>query len=114
MRLKVNNLAYNLSAIHVHMLTYGMDSHDMAHVQKYCLPYLDVVTTTLFGRDAIVDHVGQLDIMYRDYHMIQSQLTTLSSDSILRITDNSIDMYPSNFESISNFKSFIFRQIKNP
>ena len=96
MRLQVNNLAYNLSAIHVHLLTYGMDTHDMAHVQLYCLPYLDIVTTTPLGRDATVDHVGQLDIMYHDYHMIQSQLTTLSSDSILRITDNSIGIYPSN------------------
>ena len=96
MRLEVNNLAYNLSAIHVDMLTYGMDTHDMAQVHMYCLPYLDVVTTTPLGRDVTVDHVGQLDIMYRDYHLIQSQLTTLSSDSILRITDNSIDIYPSN------------------
>ena len=78
------------------MLTYGMDTRDMTHVQMYYFPYLDVVTTTPLGRDATIDHVGQLDIMYRDYHMIQSQLTTLFSDSILRITDNSIDIYPSN------------------
>ena len=95
MRLQENNLDYNSSAIHLHMLTYGMDTHGMAHVQLYCFPYLNVVTITPLGRDATVDHVGRFDIMYSDYH-IQSQLTTLSSDSILRIIDNSIDIYPSN------------------
>ena len=78
------------------MLTYGMDTHDMVHVQSYCFPYMDVVTKNPLGRDLTVDHVGQLEIMYHDYHMIQSQLTTLSSNSISGIIDNPIDIFPSN------------------
>ena len=78
------------------MLTYGMDTHDMAHIQLYCFSYMGVVTTTPLGRDATIDHVGKLDIMYHDYQMIKSQLTPLSSDSILENTDNSIGIYPSN------------------
>ena len=68
----------------------------MEHVQLYCLPHMDVVMTTPLGRDVTIDHVDQQDIMYHDCHMIQSQLTPSSSDSIPRITDNSIGIYPSN------------------
>ena len=106
---QVNNLAYNLSVIHVHMLTYGMDTHDMAHVQLYCFPYLDVVTVTPLGRDAIVDHVGQLDIMYCDYHMIQSQLTTLSPDSI----PENLSFKPLNPLAISNHLFSVKSKIHN-
>ena len=60
----------------------------MAHVQLYCLSHMAVVTKSPLGRDATIDHVGQQDIMYCDYHMIQSQLTPPSSDSIPRNTDN--------------------------
>ena len=47
-----------------------------------------VVTKSPLGRDTTIDHVGQQDIVYRDYHMIQSQLTPPSFDSILGNTDN--------------------------
>ena len=54
------------------MLTYGMDTNGMSHVQLYYLTHMAFVTKSSLGRDVTIDHVGQQDIMYRDYHMIQS------------------------------------------
>ena len=66
------------------MLIYGMETHG----QLYCLPHMAVVTKSPLGRDVVINHVGQQDIMYCDYHIIQSQLMPPSSDSIPGNTDS--------------------------